>query len=175
MGLFFFRKEIEREQFAQRLDSLESKIELLSARIEDITILMANEVAKQIQSAKAVDKAHETNPSLGNRIAKKTRYDRKSRYESTKFREHFLVAKYYKDQGLHYHEIADKMNELGYLSARNHRFSIHAVSDLLNNSKQIRHYDSKRDLTNAIELINRKSKFIVKQPNAKVDFLHGIQ
>jgi len=36
MGLFFFRKEIEREQFAQRLDYLDSELEKLGSKLYDL-------------------------------------------------------------------------------------------------------------------------------------------
>ena len=156
MGLFFFRKEIEREQFAQRLDSLESQIAMLNARIDGIINEIGMEVAKQIQSAKAVEKAHEKHPSLEKRMKTK-RYS--GTFAQTYYDRPFQIAM--EMQGKYVQrEIADKLNDYGFKTPQGNEFKQGNVSDMLSNKW----------------LLSRFHKF--EQKHGKlyepVDFIHGL-
>jgi hypothetical protein len=162
MGLFFFRKEIEREQFAQRLDSLESQIELLDARIQyllknsDITKEIQNEVHKQIQAAKAVEKAHESFPSLSKRMKVK-RYS--GTFAQTYYDRPFQIAM--EMQGKYVQrEIADKLNDYGFKTPQGNEFKQGNVSDMLSNKW----------------LLSRFHRFEQKHGklHEPVDFIHGL-
>jgi chromosome segregation ATPase len=211
MGLFFFRKEIEREQFAQRLDSLESQIEkianVIARHAEKITsphselnemieksklhdeLLMhqsrminsmqekidsleyeltrkiGNEVAKQIQSAKAVDKAHETNPSLAKRMQAK-RIRRVGTYAERQYNEPFQIAWVMKNNGYTRAQIANVLNAKGFKTPQSNEFSKGAVTDLMHNLHQKKQMEYKQTkITN----LN-----VTSMPKS-VDFLDGIQ
>lgn len=156
MGLFFFRKEVEREQFAQRLDSLESQIELLNLRIDNLEKTIQNEVHKQIQSAKAVEKAHEKNPSLAKRMKVK-RYS--GTFAQTYYDRPFQIAMEMQGKFVQ-REIADKLNEYGFKTPQGNEFRQGNVSDMLQNKW----------------LLSRFYKFEQKHGklHEPVDFIHGL-
>jgi hypothetical protein len=165
MGLFFFRKEIEREQFAQRLDSLESQITMLNARIDGIINVIGMEVAKQIQSAKAVEKAHETNPSLAKRMQAK-RIRRVGTYAERQYNEPFQIAWVMKNNGYTRAQIANVLNAKGFKTPQSNEFSKAAVTDLMHNLHQKKQMEYKQTkITN----LN-----VTSMPKS-VDFLDGIQ
>lgn len=216
MGLFFFRKEIEREQFAQRLDFLDSELEKLGSKLYDLskelplskqvefandlkfakdkildnerliqimntrinslrellnsfenelTRKIANEVAKQIQSAKAVDKAHETNPSLAKRMQAK-RIRRVGTYAERQYNEPFQIAWVMKNNGYTRAQIANVLNAKGFKTPQSNEFSKAAVTDLMHNLHQKKQMEYKQTkITN----LN-----VTSMPKS-VDFLDGIQ
>jgi predicted transcriptional regulator len=210
MGLFFFKKEIEREQFAQRLDSLESQIEkianVLARHAEKITsphselnemieksklhdeLLMhqsrminsmqekidsleyeltrkiGNEVAKQIQSAKAVDKAHETNPSLAKRMNEK-RTRRVGTYAEKQYNEPYRIAWIMKKEGYSRLQIANALNAKGFLTPHLNKFTVHSVSDIMENQHQKDQW--KYDQA-------KQAKQIAIQTDSQRNFLNGI-
>jgi hypothetical protein len=165
MGLFFFRKEIEREQFAQRLDSLESQIMILNSTIDELIKLIPNEVAKQIQSAKAVEKAHETNPSLAKRMQAK-RIRRVGTYAERQYNEPFQIAWVMKNNGYTRAQIANVLNAKGFKTPQSNEFSKAAVTDLMHNLHQKKQMEYKQTkITN----LN-----VTSMPKS-VDFLDGIQ
>jgi len=156
MGLFFFKKEIEREQFAQRLDSLESQIMILNATIDELIKLVPNEVAKQIQTAKAVDKAHEKHQSLSKRMKVK-RYS--GTFAQTYYDRPFQIAMEMQSKYVQ-REIADKLNDYGFKTPQGNEFKQGNVSDMLSNKW----------------LLSRFHKFEQKHGklHEPVDFIHGL-
>lgn len=245
MGLFFNRKEIEREQFAQRLDYLDSELEKLGSKLYDLyqnaplskqvefannlkladekinkyatrqigierdlndikteflflktkveqlidfannsTIgdnsiyqtakrivdkempsMIQNEVAKQIQSAKAVEKAHETNPSLAKRMQAK-RIRRVGTYAERQYNEPFQIAWAMKNNGYTRAQIANVLNAKGFKTPQSNEFSKAAVTDLMHNLHQKKQMEYKQ---------TKITNFKVTSMPKSVDFLDGIQ
>lgn len=161
MGLFFFKKEIEREQFAQRLDALELRLEQLEKQqiaLASKIAEMPNEIAKQIQRAKAVEKAHETNPSFNERIRKRMKY--KGTWSQAYYDKPFEIAMKLSDEHIQ-SDIALKLNSLGYRTPYGQEFKQVNVSDLLKNEWLLKRFKTFQKM--------QKNKF---EP---VDFLYGIQ
>lgn len=165
MGLFFFKKEVEREQFAQRLDSLESQITMLNARIDGIINVIGMEVAKQIQSAKAVDKAHEKHPSLAKRMQAK-RIRRVGTYAEKQYNEPYQLAWAMKNNGYSRTQIVGVLNAKGYKTPQSNEFNIGALDKLMNNPHQKKQMEYKQTKITNLTLTSEPQK---------VDFLHGIQ
>jgi hypothetical protein len=164
MGLFFFRKEIEREQFAQRLDSLESQIMILNATIDELIKLIPNEVAKQVQRAKAVEKAHEKHPSLEKRMkTKRTR--RVGTYAEKQYTEPYRIAIGMKSSGKTLSEICIALNAKGYLSVNGSKWYPQILVGLLENQhqKDQMKYDQAK-----------QAKQIAIQSDSQRNFLNGI-
>jgi ATP-dependent exoDNAse (exonuclease V) alpha subunit len=133
MGLFFFRKEIEREQFAQRLDLLESQIAILNARLDDFI--------KQKNIAKAVEKAHESHPSLEQRMKKKQRSRRIGTYAEKQYNEPFKIALYFKSIDYSLNSIAAILNSKSFKTPQGNEFGAKAVRDLLANKHQLQQFN----------------------------------
>jgi hypothetical protein len=164
MGLFFFRKEIEREQFAQRLDSLESQIMILNATIDELINLIPNEVAKQIQSARAVEKAHEKHPSLEKRMkTKRTR--RVGTYAEKQYNEPFRIAWTMKNNGHSRAQIADALNARGFTTPHSNEFTVKVVTDLMHNQYQKKQMEYEKA---------KQAKQIAIQTDSQRNFLNGI-
>lgn len=156
MGLFFNRQEFTGFGLQDKLNELETKIALLDARINDLVRVIQNEVAKQIQAAKLVEKAHEKHPSLSKRMKVK-RYS--GTFAQTYYDRPFQIAMEMQDKFVQ-REIADKLNEYGFKTPQGNEFRQGNVSDMLQNKW----------------LLSRFHKFEQKHGklHEPVDFIHGL-
>jgi hypothetical protein len=156
MGLFFNRQEFTGLGLQDKVNDLELEIAVLKAKMDNLVILIPNEVAKQIQSAKAVEKAHEKHPSLSKRIKVK-RYS--GTFAQTYYDRPFQIAMEMQDKFVQ-REIADKLNEYGFKTPQGNEFRQGNVSDMLQNKW----------------LLSRFHKFEQKHGklHAPVDFIHGL-
>jgi hypothetical protein len=102
---------------------------------DELKKIIQNEVAKQIQSAKAVDKAHETNPSLAKRMNEK-RTRRVGTYAEKQYNEPYRIAWIMKKEGYSRLQIANALNAKGFLTPHLNKFTVHSVSDIMENQHQ---------------------------------------
>jgi hypothetical protein len=156
MGLFFNRQEFTGLGLQDKVNDLELEIAVLKAKMDNLIILIPNEIAKQIQSAKAVEKAHEKHPSLEKRMKVK-RYS--GTFAQTYYDRPFQIAM--EMQGKYVQrEIADKLNDYGFKTPQGNEFKQGNVSDMLSNKW----------------LLSRFHKFEQKHGklHEPVDFIHGL-
>jgi len=125
------------EELTRHLNSVVNEIQFrIPMMIQDeLKKIIQNEVAKQIQSAKAVDKAHETNPSLAKRMNEK-RTRRVGTYAEKQYNEPYRIAWIMKKEGYSRLQIANALNAKGFLTPHLNKFTVHSVSDIMENQHQ---------------------------------------
>jgi hypothetical protein len=125
------------EELTRHLNNVVNEIQYrIPMMIQDeLKKIIQNEVAKQIQSAKAVDKAHETNPSLAKRMNEK-RTRRVGTYAEKQYNEPYRIAWIMKKEGYSRLQIANALNALGFLTPQLNKFTVHSVSDIMENQHQ---------------------------------------
>jgi hypothetical protein len=185
MGLFFNRQEFTLGLDA-KIQELESQIYDLNQRLHDVlnyqnrmesalynamkkiqvelSQKISNEVAKQIQSAKAVEKAHEKHPSLEKRMkTKRTR--RVGTYAEKQYTEPYRLAWALKTSGCTYNQIIDALNAKGFTPPHSKKFNADSLYNLMNNhhQKEQMKYDQAK-----------QAKQIAIQTDSQRNFLNGI-
>jgi hypothetical protein len=125
------------EELTRHLNNVVNEIQYrIPMMIQDeLKKIIQNEVAKQIQSAKAVDKAHETNPSLAKRMNEK-RTRRVGTYAEKQYNEPYRIAWIMKKEGYSRLQIANALNAKGFLTPHLNKFTVHSVSDIMENQHQ---------------------------------------
>lgn len=121
MGLFT-------SKFETKIQELESQIAILNSRLDDI--------AYQIKIAKAIDKAHESHPSLEQRMKKKQRTRRIGTYAEKQYNEPFKIALHFKKINYSLNSIAAILNNKGFKTPQGNEFVPKSVRDLLANKYQ---------------------------------------
>ena len=185
MGLFFNRQEFTLGLDA-KIQELESQIYDLNQRLHDVlnyqnrmesalynamkeiqvelSQKISNEVAKQIQSAKAVQKAHEKHPSLEKRMkTKRTR--RVGTYAEKQYTEPYRIAIGMKSSGKTLSEICNALNAKGYSSVNGSKWYPQILVGLLENQhqKEQMKYDQAK-----------QAKQLAIQTDSQRNFLNGI-
>jgi len=125
------------EELTRHLNNVVNEIQYrIPMMIQDeLKKIIQNEVAKQIQSAKAVEKAHETNPSLAKRMNEK-RTRRVGTYAEKQYNEPYRIAWIMKKEGYSRLQIANALNAKGFLTPHLNKFTVHSVSDIMENQHQ---------------------------------------
>ena len=140
MGLFFFRKEVNRFEFAQRLDEVDDKLQQLEDQQIQIAkqISILQDILIKIERAKAIEYAHEKFPSLEQRMnkGKKTRTRRVGTYAEKQYNEPFKVALHFKKIKYSLDSIAAILNSKGFQTPHGNQFQAKSVRDLLANKYQ---------------------------------------
>ena len=125
------------EELTRHLNNVVNEIQYrIPMMIQDeLKKIIQNEVAKQIQSAKAVDKAREKHPSLEKRMNEK-RTRRVGTYAEKQYNEPYRIAWVMKKEGYSRLQIANALNAKGFLTPHLNKFTVHSVSDIMENQHQ---------------------------------------
>ena len=133
MGIFFNRQEFTGFGLADKVKELESQIAILNARLDDFI--------SQMKIAKAIEKAHESYPSLEQRMKKKQRSRRIGTYAEKQYNEPFKIALHFKGIDYSLNSIAAILNSKGFTTPKGSAFNAKAVRDLLANKHQLQQFN----------------------------------
>ena len=147
MGIFFNRQEFTGFGLADKVKELESQIAMLNARLDDIIT--------QMNRAKAIDKAHESHPSLEQRMKKKQRSRRIGTYAEKQYNEPFKIALHFKGIDYSLNSIAAILNSKGFKTPQGNEFGAKSVRDLLANKYQLQQFNyEKQKVHKVYNMIN---------------------
>jgi hypothetical protein len=154
------------EELTRHLNHVVNEIQFrIPMMIQDeLKKIIQNEVAKQIQSAKAVEKAHEKHPSLEKRMTKK-RTRRVGTYAEKQYNEPFRIAWTMKNNGHSRAQIADALNARGFTTPHSNIFTVKVVTDLMHNQYQKKQMEYEKA---------KQAKQIAIQTDSQRNFLNGI-
>jgi hypothetical protein len=154
------------EELTRHLNSVVNEIQYrIPMMIQDeLKKIIQNEVAKQIQSAKAVEKAHEKHPSLEKRMTKK-RTRRVGTYAEKQYTEPYEFAIACIKKGWPLTNIAYELNIMDYKTPTQSEYTYESVRRLVNNKHQKKQmeYDQAK-----------QAKQIAIQTDSQRNFLNGI-